>query len=125
MQSALPAWYILSNKNNIILRLTLSKCSKIISAKKEQNLKYAKFVLPSDVDDVHEFHHEDIILNLHSFTWVTVVNLLPCLKRKEKATMLSSLINMSITYPNNTIKFNINNNFIKDGNFSWKVLILQ
>ena len=125
MQSALPAWYILSNKNNIILRLTLSKCSKIISAKKEKNLKYAKFVLPSDIDDVHEFHHEDIILNLHSFTWVTVVNLLPCLKRKEKATMLSSLINMSITYPNNTIKFNINNNFIKDGNFSWKVLILQ
>ena len=35
---------------------TLSKCSKILSVRKKQNLKYAEFVLPSDIDDIHGFH---------------------------------------------------------------------
>ena len=35
---------------------TLSKCSKILSVRKKQNLKYAEFVLSSDIDDIHRFH---------------------------------------------------------------------
>ena len=35
---------------------TLSKCTKILSVRKKQNLKYAEFVLPSYIDDIRGFH---------------------------------------------------------------------
>ena len=34
---------------------TLSKCTKILFVRKKQNLKYAEFVLPSYINDIHGF----------------------------------------------------------------------
>ena len=56
MQSALLGRYIIFNKIIIFKTETLSKCSKVLSVRKEQYLKYAEFVLPSDTDDIHGFH---------------------------------------------------------------------
>ena len=40
---------------NINLRLTHFENAQKIFVRKEQNLKYAKFVLPSDINDIHGF----------------------------------------------------------------------
>ena len=60
---------------------TLSKCSKILSVRKVEKLKYAELVLLSDIDDM-------------GFKWVAIENWLPCLKYKDKARM-KSLINIT------------------------------
>ena len=54
MQSALPGRCL--TKIILFQTDTLSKFTKILSVRKKQNLKYAEFVLPNYIDDIHGFN---------------------------------------------------------------------